>query len=1140
MSHKILSYSRTLIPIMLICGCILLTINRCGNRQQFTEMKSGKTGITFVNTITETEHTNILTYEYTYNGAGVAVGDINNDGLADIYFSGNTVLNVLYLNKGQWKFEDITGQSHTAGRRDWKAGVTMADVNGDGWLDIYVCYSGNAPGEGYNKPVVRDYAPRANQLFINNGCEKGGIPTFTDKAKEYGLDAIGTFSTQAYFFDYDRDGDLDMFLLNHANMFYSAYFNVKRLRGLRHPYFGNKLYRNDNGHYKEVSADAGIHGSGLNFGLSASIGDINRDGWPDIYVTNDYEEQDFCYINNHDGTFREVSHTIFGHLSRFGMGSDMADINNDGWPDLFVADMLPEDNYRQKLLKAADDYDKHTLGVDSGYHHQYMRNTLQISRGMAPDSLPRFSEVGQLAGVSNTDWSWAPLFADFDNDGLRDLFISNGYLRDFTNMDFTKYTMDDAMKEARKNNREVDNLALIQKMSSTKLSKYIFRNVDGIHFTNETEAWGLGRKSVYNAAAYADLDNDGDLDLIVNTNDDAVSILQNHSESIQKNNYIRIKLVGNKSNALGIGAQVRVLLGSKALYHENYITRGYQSSVDPIITLGTGTVAVIPEITVQWSDGTVSTVHNVNANSQIDIKQEGASAKGVPSVAVYHEPVVNDVTVASGIDFAHRENDYIDFKVQRLAPYQLSRLGGKLATGDVNGDGNDDIYFGGAAGQVGALYLGQTDGTFIKAPVQPGYEDRYSEDMGALFFDADGDKDLDLYVVSGGAEFMIEDPFYQDRLYINDGKGNFTRDFRAIPQEATSGSCVIAADYDHDGDLDLFVGGRLVPQYYPFVPKSYILRNDSHNGTVKFTDVTASYGKDVQKAGMITAATWADINADGWQDLIVAGEWMPVKVFINEQGKSFRNDTEAAALSKYSGWWSALTVADVDGDGDLDLLAGNAGTNLQMRASLTEPMQCYTQDLNSDGQTDPILCYYIQGKSYPMPSRDELLEQVTPLRKKFIKYDDYGKAGIDDILSKEAREKSYVASVTTLESVWFENTGGKFTMKALPAMVQASCVNAFIVDDFDGDGVTEVLAAGNFYPYRVQLGRCDASFGTLLQFGNGQASVYKAEAPLWLSGDIRGAAVVRSAKGVKHLVVSRNDDRAGVYRLPQEKGKTIQ
>ena len=502
----------------------------------------------------ETQHTNIMTYEYTYNGAGIAAGDINNDGFVDLYFSGNSVPNKLFVNKGNWQFEDITTTSQTAGRADWKTGVTMADVNGDGWLDIYVCYSGNAPGEGYNLPVVKDYPNRANQLFINNGCDPGGIPTFTERAKEYGLDAIGTFSTQAYFFDYDIDGDLDMFLVNHANMFYAAFFNTKRLRNLRHPYFGNRLYRNDtNGGkivFTDVSKEAGFHGSGLNFGLSAAISDLNFDNWPDIYVTNDYEEQDFCYINNRDGTFREASHTMFGHLSKFGMGSDIADMNNDGLQDILVLDMLPEDNRRQKLLKGPDEYDRYTVAVDSGYHHQYMRNTLQLNRGFASDTLPRFSEIGQLAGISNTDWSWTPFFVDLDNDGLKDIFITNGYLRDFTNLDFMKYTST-VYNEAKVANKQVDYLNIIQQLPTTRLKKYAFKNKNGIQFENVTDAWGMIDEKVSNGAVYADLDNDGDYDLVTNNLNDNITVLRNNQNEIQKNNYLKIKLEGKAPKYAG-------------------------------------------------------------------------------------------------------------------------------------------------------------------------------------------------------------------------------------------------------------------------------------------------------------------------------------------------------------------------------------------------------------------------------------------------------------------------------------------------------------------------------------------------------------------------------------------------------------
>ena len=570
-------------------------------------MSSEDTGIVFQNQIVEDGHNNIMTYEYTYNGGGVAVGDLNNDGLTDVYLSGNSVPNKLFVNKGDWKFEDVSGRSGVEGREDWNTGVTMADVNGDGWLDIYVSYSGNAPEEGYNKPIIVDYAPRANQLFINNGGEEGGIPTFTESAKKYGLDAIGTFTTQAYFLDYDLDGDLDMFLLNHANMFYSAFYNVEKLRSMRHPYFGNKLFRNDNNSFTEVSDSTGIHGSGLNFGLSAAISDINKDGWPDIYVTNDYEEQDFLYLNNKNGTFKEISHDALGHLSKFGMGSDIADINNDALPDIFVADMLPEGNYRQKVLKGPDEYDKYTLAVDSGYHHQYMRNTLQLNRGLAPDSLPKFSEIGQFSGVSNTDWSWASLLADLDNDGFKDIFVTNGYLRDVTNLDFVNSTANKEISQAHASKQPVDLLPLIKTMPSTKISNYSFKNLGGIEFENTTEKWGLDRKSVSNAVVYADMDNDGDLDLIVNNLNEPVSLYRNDQETIKKNNFVKIELKGEGANTYGLGTKVLLTLDdNRQIYHEAYYTRGYLSSVEPSFTIGLGEASVVEKIKVTWPNGKTS------------------------------------------------------------------------------------------------------------------------------------------------------------------------------------------------------------------------------------------------------------------------------------------------------------------------------------------------------------------------------------------------------------------------------------------------------------------------------------------------------------------------------------------------------
>lgn len=1100
----------------------------CGGEPptQFQELPPEETGVNFRNDIVETQHNNILTYEYTYNGGGVAAGDLNNDGLPDLYFVGNSVPNKLYLNRGDWEFEDVTETSGVAGRNDWCTGVSFADVNGDGWLDIYVCYSGNAPGEGYNLPVVRDYPGRANELFINNGGEPGGIPTFTEMASEYGLDAPGTFSTQGYFFDYDRDGDLDMFLLNHANMFYAAFFNTSRLRNLRHPYFGNKLYRNDNGKFVEVSEEAGIHGSGLNFGLSTAISDLNHDGWPDIYVTNDYEEQDFCYINNGDGTFTEVSHTMFGHLSKFGMGSDIADLNNDGLQDIVVLDMLPEDNYRQKLLKGPDEYDRYMLAVDSGYHHQYMRNTLQLNRGFASDGLPRFSEIGQFAGISNTDWSWAPLAADFDNDGLRDIFAGNGYLRDYNNMDFIKYT--GTVYEAARNARaEVDYIKLIQELPSTQLSNYIFRNEDGLKFTNVTEAWGFTSKAVTNGAAYADLDNDGDLDLITNNLNGVAGLFRNNQEKLQERAYLKVRLDGKSPNPFGVGAKVWVRTGEKTVFHEVYPQRGYLSSVDPVLTIGLGDAGTIDELRVVWPDGTESVARNLSPGQEITV-DEASSEPSTGERGIPNPTVLEDVTKESGLDFVHKENAFVDYKTQRLLFSQLSRLGGMLSVGDVNRDGNDDVFFGGASGQPGTLFLGSDDGVFRKG-WSVDEAGAASEDMGSALFDADGDGDLDLYVVSGGAEHEPGSALYQDRLYLNRGDGTFDLALDALPKETSSGSCVVAADFDKDGDMDLFVGGRHVPFSYGLLPRSYLLRNDSDENGVRFTDITGTVSGRLTNPGMVTAALWTDINGDSWPDLIITGEWMPIMIFENQEGKLVERDYPG--LRNSNGWWTTIFAADVDGDGDTDFLVGNAGTNLQFSASVDEPVQLFAGDFNEDGTLDPILCYYIQGKSYPMASRDELLDQMTSLRKKFITYADYANATIKDIAPAALLEKAYRLDAYRLESVWIENTGEDFKIHVLPDVAQFSSINGFLFDDFDGDGTPEILAAGNFYPYKPQLGRCDASTGVILKYDGKGGLTTEVKSRAWLTGDIRGMALVRSSNGSRQVVVSRNDDRAGVFHV---------
>ncbi len=1113
---------------------IYLALFQCKSTpKQFTELNPTEIGIDFQNNIVENQYHNILTYEYTYNGGGVAAGDINNDGLVDLYFSGNSVLNKMYLNLGGLKFKDISTNTRLTGREDWKTGVTMVDINGDGWLDIYVCYSGNAPDEGYNRPVIKQYPNRSNQLFVNSGCKPGELPTFTDRAKEYGLDAIGTFSTQAYFLDYDQDGDLDMFLLNHANMFYAAFFNTNRLRNLRHPYFGNKLFRNDNNKFVEVSKESGIHGSGLNFGLSASISDLNFDGYPDIYVTNDFEEQDFCYLNNQDGTFSERSHVMFGHLSKFSMGSDIADINNDGLQDILVVDMLPEDNYRQKLLRGPDEYDKYHLAVDSGYHHQYMRNTLQLNRGFAKDSLPRFSEIGQLAGISNTDWSWSALLTDFDNDGLKDVFISNGFLRDFTNLDFMKYT-GDIYNEAREKNTEVDYVKIIQQLPQTKLINYVFQNKDGIKFVNQSEAWGFSRKAITNGAVYADLDNDGDQDIIANCLNDYPLVYRNNNESMSDNRYIKIRLKGMGNNTFGLGSKIWIKAEGKTIFQEAYYSRGYQSSTEPVIMVGVGAVPRLEEVKVQWSDGTYSILNNVATNQQIIVEQKNTTDMNFPPLNLPNPSFMVNVTESSGIDFIHQEDDYVDFKSNRLLLYQLSRLGGKLSCGDLNGDGNEDVYIGGASGQTGALFFGQDDGGFKKSSqVWPG--DAMKEDMGSLFFDADNDHDLDLYVVSGGIG-LVQDSLYQDRLYINDGNGNFARSIKSLPVEHTSGSCVRAGDFDQDGDQDLFVGGRHTDSLYPYIPRSYILRNDTQNGKIKFVDVTTQVNPALENPGMVTDAIWSDYNSDGWQDLILVGEWMPIKIFINEKGKMVSCSECESALANSNGWWNCIYTTDIDEDGDPDYFLGNAGENLQFKASRSEPVELFADDFNSDGRLDPILTYHIQGKSYPMPSRDEMLEQINPLRKKFIKYEDYARATLEDVIPKSQLEKSNKYMAFTLKSVWMENLiGQSLRLHDLPAISQFSSVQCFVHSDVNHDGKNELIGMGNFFPYRVQLGKSDAGMGFVLHYKNGEVvSDQNMKTPTWLDGDIRDGVIVKFKSGIKRLVISRNNGPVEVYELKSQ------
>ena len=1095
------------------------------------EMLSPKsTGVAFVNQLPENPDFNILNYLYYYNGGGVAAGDIDGDGLPDLYFSSSIGSNHLYRNRGNYQFEDITERAGVAAPEGWKTGVTMADVNGDGHLDIYVSAVSYLGEKGHNI------------LFLNNGNG-----TFTDRTREYGLEFAG-YSTQAVFFDYDCDGDLDMFLLN-SSTHMERRMGQPNARSSPNAASADRLYRNDGGRFVDVSAAAGIRDSdhGVEgFGLGAVATDVNLDGCPDLYIANDFQENDFLYINNCDGTFTESITRATGHTSRFSMGVDAADVNNDGRPDVFVADMLPEREDVLKSSASSEDYNLFNLRLRAGYHPQYARNTLQLNRGdvslersgsderAAMGQVPMFSDIGYLAGVYATDWSWAPLFADLDNDGWKDLFITSGIYRRPNDLDYIAYVGSEAVQASLAKGITRGNLPLVKRMPQVRLANHAFRNNGDLTFTNMAEAWGLAEPGFSNGAAYVDLNNSGALDLVVNRINAPAAIYRNHARTLNANGYLTVELRGARGNTSGIGARVTLKQQGTTQVLEQNLTRGFQSSVDPRLHFGVGPAKQVDSLIVVWPDRRTQVMTGVATNRMVTVWQDSGRGmrdegrgKGVnsavtphPSSLIPHPTMFVDITTQLGADVRHRENDFLDYSRELLMPHRLSTEGPALAVGDVDGDGLDDLFVGGGKWQPGTLLVQQKGGTFHTVAEPDIAADSLAEDVDAAFFDADGDGDLDLYVVSAGNEFTGQDAALLDRLYLNDGHGTFRKAPGALPAFFDNGSFVVPGDFDGDGDIDLFVGSRDVAGKYGVTPRSHLLRND---GKGQFTDVTDEIAPGLAEAGMVTSAAWVAHPGTKALDLVVVGEWMPVRVFRQENGR-FVDRTAEAGLAKTEGWWNSVTSADLNGDGRPDLVLGNLGLNSYLEASPNEPARLYVGDFAHNGGAQQILTSYRQGISYPVAGRDELVRLVPSLRSKFPTYASFGASRVEDMFTAAELSQATVREARVFaSSVALAQADGTYKLQPLPAEAQFAPVFASVVRDFDGDGHVDLLLAGNLYGVQPFLGRYDASSGTLLR-GLGDGRFTSADrSDLGIEGEVRDMKLVRLAGGGSAIAVARNN-----------------